>query len=45
MSKKKILPLAILAGVVSVLAVILAILAILNREEEDTGIPLFSVAA
>ena len=45
MSKKKILPLAILAGVVAVLAVILAILAILNREEEDTGIPLFSVAA
>ena len=45
MSKKKILPLAILAGVVAVLAVILAIIAILNREEEDTGIPLFSVAA
>lgn len=45
MSRKKILPLAILAGVVALLAILLGILAILDREEETDGIPLFTVSA
>ena len=45
MNKKKMLPLAILAGVVVVLAVVLALLSLLNSEDEDSGIPLFSVTS
>ena len=46
MNKKKILPLCILAGVVVVLALLLVLLNVFGGdEEEDTGIPLFTVSA
>lgn len=46
MNKKKILPLCILAGVVVVLALLLVLLNVFGSdEEEDTGIPLFTVSA
>ncbi|HJD22053.1 MAG TPA: DUF4340 domain-containing protein [Candidatus Gemmiger faecigallinarum] len=46
MNRKKLLPLGILAGAAAVLAVLLLALNLLNAEEDqDEGIPLFSIAS